>query len=175
MKNLHGGAVVDMGDVIIAHRLSSIPVTQENYEKLDYNIIPEEPGAFEGLRWLNERFGGNVSVVYKATDFADERILGWFAYHCVTERTGIPLDRVVRTRDGRDKSSHLEQSSATHYGTTVQIDNRLEVLSYSARKVPDLFLFQPQVAEVENYRYTGARALVRVVWTWDEIINVLSR
>ncbi len=172
MTKQHGGAIVDLGNVIIAHWLSNI--TPENFLTIDYNSIPEVPGVFDSLKWLNDRFGGNVTVVYKATDVATEKILAWLTHHQFTERTGIPLDRVCRTKGGRDKTIHMEQSSATHYGTTVVVDDRLEVLGYFVGKVLHLFLFHPQQQEVEQFDSTGTLSHVHVVESWQEIENTLN-
>jgi hypothetical protein len=95
------------------------------------------------LKWLNEKFGGNVTVVYKATDVATEKIHAWLAHHQFTGRTSIPLERVNRTSGGRDKTIHMDQSTETHYGTTVVVDDRLEVMSYFVGMVPNLFCFVP--------------------------------
>ncbi|MEI6238273.1 MAG: hypothetical protein WCP15_01915 [bacterium] len=167
-----GGAIVDLGNVIIAHWMSNI--TPENFDTIDYNSIPEVPGVFDSLKKLNEKFGGNVTVVYKATDIATEKILSWLSYHRFTERTDIPFDRVCRTVNGRDKTPHSNQSSSTHHGTTVVVDDRLEVLSFFVGKVPNLFLFHPQQSEVKNFEGTGALTHVHVVETWMEIENVLN-
>lgn len=174
MKNRiqKGGVIVDLGNVIIAHWLSNINET--NFETIDYNSIPEVPGCFDILKRLNEKFGGNITVVYKATNVATEKILAWLAHHQFAERTGISMDRVHRTNGGRDKTSHIDQSTSTRYGTTVMIDDRLEVLSHFVGKVPYLFLFQPRESEIEAFSYTGALAYCRIVKTWQEIENILN-
>jgi len=169
----HGGAIVDLGNVIIAHWLNK--TTSENFHRIDYNSIPEAPEAFHSLSHLNEKFGGNVTVVYNATDTATEKIIGWLGHRLFTKRTGIPFDRVLRTVNGRDKSPYVDQSSLTHYGTTVVIDDRLEVLSHFVGRVPHLFLFRPQVLEVARYLNTGAWPHIRVVKTWKEIMTVLNK
>ena len=56
MQRKHDGLIVDLGNVIIAYWLSDI--TPENFHTIDYNAIPEVPGALESLKRLNERFGG---------------------------------------------------------------------------------------------------------------------
>lgn len=169
---LHGGAIVDLGNVIIAHWLSDI--TPANFHTIDYNLIPEVPGAFEALRELNKMFGGNVTVVYKATDVATEKILAWLDYHGFVRRTGIPLSQVIRTSDGRNKTGHIDQSNETHCGTTIVVDDRLEVMSHFVGKgVPNLFLFHPQTEEVQQFRHTGALAHCRIVQTWQEIMSII--
>lgn len=181
MTKQYGGAIVDLGNVTIAHYRSKI--TKKNFNTIDYNSIPEVPGAFDGLKRLNDRFGGNVTVVYNATDIADEKIRAWLVYHKFTELTGIPLERVVRTKNGRDKTSFMDQSSATHYGTTVVIDDRLEVMSYFVGKVPLLLLFRFQLREIAelvkrrrlcNVLESDVVSHVQQVKTWQEIQNILN-
>ncbi|MFA6602139.1 MAG: hypothetical protein WCT02_04795, partial [Candidatus Paceibacterota bacterium] len=65
MTKQDGGAIADVGNVVIAYWLSKI--SQQNYDVYPFHTIPEVPGSFEGLRCLYEAFGGNVTVVYKAT------------------------------------------------------------------------------------------------------------
>ncbi len=173
MTKHKGGAIVDLGNVIIAHWMSN--TTPENFVTIDYNSIPEVPGAFDGLKQLNDLFAGNVTVVYKATDIATEKILGWLAHHQFVERTGIPLERVRRTEGGRDKTLSLEQSSPTNQGTTLVIDDRLEVMTYFAGKVSHLFLFRSQPQEVQQFSGSGALAHVTVVQTWEEIMRSCGR
>ena len=52
MTQSSGGALVDFGNVIIAHWLTNI--TPENFDTIDYDSIPEVPDAFESLRLMNE-------------------------------------------------------------------------------------------------------------------------
>jgi hypothetical protein len=169
----HGGMIVDVGNVIIAHWLSSI--TPENFDTIDYNSIPETPMVFESLRRFNDLFGGNVTVVYKATGTADEKILSWLNQHQFIRRTGIPLDRVCRTLGGRDKTAHIDQKTCTFYGTTMVVDDRLEVLSYFVGKVPNLFLFRPQLREIHQFLHTGALDHVHVVNRWKQIVKIMKQ
>lgn len=162
-----GGMIVDVGNVIIAHWLSDI--SPANFHLIDYNSIPEVPGSFAALRRFHTMFDGNITCVYKATDTATEKITGWLRHTRFSEHTGIPENRVCRTLNGRDKTPHIEQRTTLRYGTTVVVDDRLEVLSHFVGVVPYLFLFRPQLREVEQFKYTGALAYVRTVQTWEEI------
>ncbi len=177
MTTQQGGAIVDLGNVIIAHR-GQEPITDSNIATV-YLARPEVSGAFRGLDCLNKRFEGNVTVVYKATDIADELIQTWLTQHQFTRRTGIPLERVHRISDagdpnGRDKTAYLEQSSETYHGTTVVVDDRLQVLSHFVGKAPQLFLFQPQQAEIEDERWASALAQVQIIQTWREITSAIK-
>lgn len=162
-----GGAIIDLGNVIIAHWLSNI--TAENFHTIDYNSIPEVPGVCEVLKRINELFGGNVTVVYNATGIADEKIQTWLEVHKFTERTGIPPERIRRTTNGRDKTPFMDQSTDTHYGTTMVVDDRCEVIGKFLGKAPNLVLFRPQPKEVEEFKHTVDFRYVDVVMTWKEI------
>lgn len=173
MTKLHGGAIVDIGNVVIAYRLSDL--TSENYDTYDFDSIPEEPGAFQALELMNIFFDGNVTIAWKATDDAVGKNMRWLRLKKFNERTGIPQTRIERIGlDRKGKTDFIGQSSETHEGTTVVIDDRLEVLCHFVGKVPHLFLFRPQLKEVHRYASTGALAHVKVVWSWDHIIKELK-
>jgi hypothetical protein len=167
----HGGAIVDMGNVIIAHWLSNI--SPENFDTIDYNAIPEVPDAIESLAKLHTLFGGNVTVVYKATNTATDKIINWMVHHHFRKRTGILYERVIRTLNGRDKTEHIAQSSRGFQGTTVVVDDRLEVLRYFIGIVPNLFLFRPQAQEIAQFNTNNEMSRVHVVQTWKEISGIL--
>jgi len=168
-----GGLICDLGNVIIAYWLSSI--TLNTFHAVDYDKIPEVPDAFEILRRLAALFEGNITVVYNATDVAENKISGWLLHHKFSERTGIPSSRIVRSKRGRDKTLYLNQSSASFCGTTIVVDDRLEVLGHFIGKVPYLFLFRPQKAELAQFNKSGALNRVQVVRTWGEILDFVQR
>ncbi len=169
LKRSHGGAIVDLGNVIIAHWLTNI--SPENFHTIDYNSIPEVPGAFESLRALSLKFTGNITVVYNATNIAEQKIANWLEAHDFFNRTNISRKRVIRSRSGRDKTPYLQQENGVHQGTTIVIDDRLEVLSHFVGKAPNLFLFHPQPQEIEVFRETGALNHVKVVHSWSDILS----
>jgi len=173
MTKRKGGLIVDIGNVIIAYRRSGI--NSSNYHNYPFHTIPEEPGACEALGRLNTHFGGNVTVVWKATDDAVGKNIKWLTDHHFTERTGIPTGRIRRIGESRfEKTNHISQCSETHEGTTVVVDDRLEVLAHFVGRVPHLFLFRPHAQEVEQFRHTGALVHVHVVETWQEIEVILN-
>jgi hypothetical protein len=183
MTKLHGGAIVDIGNVIIAYWLSKL--TSKNYHTYPFDTIPEEPGAFDGLHKLNEMFGGNVTIVWKATDDAVGKNMRWLELHRFCERTGIPMAHIERMigEDRAAKTHYIHQSSQTHEGTTVVIDDRLEVLSHFVGKVPHLFLFRFQLRELVQLRQqgrldrvlkTGVMDHVHFVESWSEIMQILN-
>lgn len=166
-----GGVLVDFGNVIIAHWLTDI--TQDNFDTIEYNLIPEVPDAFDGLKLLNESCGGNLLVIYNATNVAEEKIRKWLLCHDFAARTGISLTRVVRSKTGRDKLAHVQHWCDIDYRITVVVDDRLEVLNRFVDKAPVLFLFRPQAEEVKLFNHGETLSRVRVVWTWSEIIESL--
>ena len=156
---------VDLGNVIIDH--VGFGTTPEFFHSGNYNIIPPVSGVLDALRRLNqERFQGSIFVVYNATDVADQKIISWLKSRDFFERTGISPERVMRTQNGRDKSSVCKLHQATHF-----IDDRLEVLSHLVGKVGSLYLFRPQQKEVEQYQ----DFLIHVwqVNSWDDIVQSL--
>jgi len=156
---------VDLGNVIIDH--VGFGTTPEFFQTGDYNIIPPVEGVFVALRRLNqERFNGNIFVVYNASDVADQKIVTWLLTHNFFDRTGISSDRVRRTQNGRNKMSVCELYQATHF-----VDDRLEVLSHLINNVENLYLFRPQQNEVEQYQKFLNQ--VRLVNGWDEVVRRL--
>ena len=171
MTQSSGGALVDFGNVIIAHWLTNI--TPENFDTIDYDSIPEVPDAFESLRLMNEYYEGNLLVIYNATNVAEEKIRKWLLYHEFVTRTKIPLTRIVRSKTGRNKAGYIQSSCNVGYQINVVVDDRLEVLNHFIGKVPSLFLFRPQAEEIKLFNYADTLSCVRVVWTWGEIIESL--
>jgi hypothetical protein len=156
---------VDLGNVIIDH--VGFGTTPEFFHSGDYNVIPPVPGVLNALHRLNqERFLGNMFVVYNASDVADQKIISWFKSHDFFERTGVSPERVMRTQNGRNKLSACKLYQATHF-----IDDRLEVLSHLVGKVGSLYLLRPQQKEVEQYQ--DFLIHVRQVHSWDDIIQTL--
>ncbi|KKR46021.1 MAG: hypothetical protein A3G47_02965 [Candidatus Zambryskibacteria bacterium RIFCSPLOWO2_12_FULL_39_45] len=156
---------VDLGNVIIDH--VGFGTTPEFVQSGDYNVIPQMPGVIEALWQLNqERFAGNIFVVYNASDVADQKILSWLKSHDFFSRTGIYPAQVMRTKNGRDKSSICDLYQATHF-----VDDRLEVLSYLVDKVKNLYLLKPQQKEVKQYQ--DFLPHVQLVTSWDEIVRTL--
>lgn len=184
-----GGAIVDFGNVVIDHSKTTPEMVRMAIDHPEiYNAIPEVRGAMDGLKELSALFGGNVTLVYKATDTVDSLILGWMAYHRLYRRTGIPLTRVVRimdTGDKRDKTGHLDQHSDTHYGTSVVIDDRAQVVIQfvpkmlvkkpqdAKHRIEHVFLFCPRPSELEEFDCEELQ-YVREVWNWSDIITTLK-
>lgn len=156
---------VDLGNVIIDH--VGFGTTPEFLQFGDYNSIPAVKGVFEALERLNqERFNGNIFVVYNASDVANQKIVSWLRYHNFSKKTGIGCRRIQRTKKGRDKSSVCDIYGATHF-----IDDRLEVLGHLVGKVEHLYLFRPQECEVGQYEQF--LPYIRKVLSWEEILQLL--
>ena len=156
---------VDLGNVIIDH--VGFGTTPEFFQTGDYNTIPPVDGVFEALHCLNqERFNGNIFVVYNASDVADQKITSWLLAYDFFNRTGVLPDRVMRTQNGRNKWTLCELYGATHF-----VDDRLEVLGHLVGKIDNLFLFRSQQKEVDRYR--SFLDYVRQVNTWNEFVRIL--
>ncbi|MDO8569365.1 MAG: hypothetical protein Q7R89_01105 [bacterium] len=156
---------VDLGNVIIDH--VGFGTTPEFVQSGDYNVIPPMLGVIDALWQLNqERFAGNIFVVYNASDVADQKILSWLKSHDFFNRTGIYPAQMMRTKNGRDKSSVCDLFQATHF-----VDDRLEVLSHLVSKVKNLYLLRPQADEVRRYKDFLPHVLL--VTSWDEIVRTL--
>src|SRR3989344_5932467 len=156
---------VDLGNVIIDH--IGFGTTPEFFHSGDYNVIPPVPGVLDALRHLNQkRFHGNIFVVYNASDVADQKIISWLKSHNFFEQTGISPERVMRTQNGRDKSSVCNLYQATHF-----IDDRLEDLSHLIGKEKKLYLLRPQRKEDEQYQ--DFLIHVQQVNSWNDIVQTL--
>ena len=175
-RKTHGGAIVDVGNPIIDHIIAR--TTREKVETPGwYRTIPPAHGAFQGLKALSEAFGGNVTLVYNATNTVDSLIREWFKVHRLTELTGIPLSRVRRTTHGRNKTPFMDQESETHYGTTVVVDDRFEVMSHflDLEPMPLLFLHRPQYqAEAMGMSVKMLRQLRSQQNRWHHLLQVDS-
>jgi|GEM_PF-1580895 len=177
MNKQFGGAIVDLGNIIVDH--IAYGTEKKPIKDVDYSSIPEVEGCFDGLKRLNLLFGGNVSIIYNAKDFSDKQIIGWLTQHKLIERTGITIERVFRNRirpgNSRDKTGFLDQSSETHFGVTVVVDDRLEVINHFIQKgVRHPFLFRPQPDEIEKFRCTGTLSKTHIVETWKELLESLK-
>lgn len=108
---------------------------------LDY---PEVLGSFGGLGRIAKRFG--VSSVYLFSRVCEEtglprrveegNVLGWFAFHHFSERTGIPAKQILFCeRNGEARLCHEQ-------GITCFVGTELPVLD-SLSSVATRFLFFP--------------------------------
>lgn len=164
MKKEHLG--VDIGNVIINHRL-----TDKNDETLHeerYSTIPSVENACESLKKLNdEKFHGEIFLISKCTPWAQEKILAWLKDNDFYAKTGIKPENVFFCRERHEKEKICRTNNINYF-----IDDRLEVLSHLVGKIPHLFLFQPNQAEIDEYRQFLDK-VIRVE-SWSELVEKIS-
>ncbi len=154
---------VDIGNVIIDNRTIANSVIDDEKQ---YLTIPPVIGAFEGLTGLTKEFSRNVFLVSKCTPWAEEKILKWLKNQDFYNKTGIKPENVCFVRERHEKEEICSARGVTHF-----IDDRLEVLSHMVGKVPNLYLFQPDQVEIDEYEEFLPK-VVRVE-SWKELLTKL--
>ena len=157
---------VDIGNVIINHRLAK--TDDETFYEEQYSTIPSTEGVFESLKKLNEFFNGEVYLISKCTEWAEEKILAWFVDNDFYTQTGIKSENVYFVRKRDEKDLLCQKLEITHF-----IDDRLEVLSYMVESTPNLYLFQPDETELKEFEKYLPK--VTVVNGWDEILEIIIK
>ncbi len=161
MKNIQALGV-DIGNVIINHRLTD-PNDKTLHEER-YSTIPASLGVFEAAKILNTFFGGQVHLISKCTPWAQEKILAWLSDNDFYNKTGVDSKNVHFVRERYEKDAICQMLGITHF-----IDDRLEVLSHMIKSTPNLFLFQPDKAEIEEFKQLLPN--VTVVADWKEALG----
>ena len=156
---------VDIGNVIINHRL--VDKNDKILFEERYSTIPAVESVFEVLKVLNEKkFRGNIFLVSKCTLWAEEKILAWLKDNHFYEKTGVKPKNIYFCRERQEKEKICSKLGVTHF-----IDDRLEVLSHIIGKVPNLYLFQPDQAEVDKYKEFLPEVIM--VESWAEILRLI--
>jgi len=154
---------VDIGNVIINHRLMDKENRDDWQEK--YLSSPPVDNVFDSLRILNtEIFNGNVFLVSKCREEAEQLIKLWFKKHDFYSQTGIKPENTYFVRERKEKDIVCRKLGITHF-----IDDRLEVLSHMVGSTPNLYLFQPDPLEVEEFKKFLPRVIM--VDSWDEVLK----
>ncbi|OHA26278.1 MAG: hypothetical protein A3C06_02445 [Candidatus Taylorbacteria bacterium RIFCSPHIGHO2_02_FULL_46_13] len=157
---------VDIGNVIINHRL-----TDNNDKTLyeeRYSTILATEGVYESLKELNDKkFHGNIFLISKCTPWAQEKILAWLKDNDFYAKTGLKPENIFFCRERHEKDKICKENNVTYF-----IDDRLEVLSHMVTTVPHLFLYQPDQAEINEYRQFLSQ--VAVVETWKEAVEKIK-
>jgi hypothetical protein len=156
---------VDIGNVIINHRLTD-PNDKTLHEDR-YSSIPSSDGVFEALKILNDRFCGKVYLISKCTEWAQDKILGWLKDNDFYAKTGIKPGNVYFVRERQEKDGICKKLGITHF-----IDDKLEVLSYMVDSTPNLFLFQPDQKEVDEFK--SFLPEVTVINNWKEALEKIK-
>ncbi len=157
---------IDIGNVIIDFRLTDKNDANlyENY----YSTIPATEGVFDAIKKLNdEKFRGNIFLISKCTEWAQEKILAWLKDNNFYIKTNIKSENIFFCRERNEKDKICKDHSITYF-----IDDRLEVLSYMIRTVPHLFLYRPDQAEIDEYKQFLPK--VTRVESWSEITKQIK-
>lgn len=157
---------VDIGNVIINHRLSD-PNDKTLHEER-YSTIPATDDAFNALKILNDYFKGEVYLISKCTQWAEEKILTWLKDNNFYSKTGINANNIYFVRELHEKDAVCRKLGVTHF-----IDDKLEVLSHMIKSTPYLFLFQPYQDEVNEFEEFVSK--VTIVNTWNQVIEKIIK
>lgn len=149
---------VDIGNVIINNRLNDPEVNK--VDEVVYAAFPPSEGVFEALKTLNKHFQGNVYLISKCTEWAQQQILLWLKAHDFYNRTGIKMENVYFVRQRHEKDIICRKLGLTHF-----IDDRLEVLGHMVESTPNLILFQPDDAEVKEFEQFLPKVIVANDWS----------
>jgi carboxypeptidase C (cathepsin A) len=157
---------VDIGNVIINSRLHD-PKTKEVDEEV-YASFPPSNGVFDSLQTLSEYFDGEVYLISKCTEWAQEQILLWLKVRDFYTKTGIKENNIYFVRQRHEKDSVCQKLGVTHF-----IDDRLEVLSYMIESTPNLVLFQPDSGEVKEFE--KFLPMVTVAHDWAGVVQQICK
>lgn len=162
----NGALGIDIGNVIINHRLTDKDDKTLHEER--YSTIPASEGVFDAIEKLNsEKFNGNIFLISKCTPWAQEKILSWLTDNDYYTKTGVNPNNVFFCRERHEKDKICKDNNITYF-----IDDRLEVLSHMIETVPHLYLYQPDQAEIDEYRQFLPK--VTRVENWDDVLKVIK-
>jgi hypothetical protein len=157
---------IDIGNVIINHRLTDKDDKTLHEER--YSTIPAAEGVYEAIKELNDRkFKGNIFLISKCTPWAQEKILVWLTDNDFYAKTGVKPENVFFCRERHEKDKICKDNNITYF-----IDDRLEVLSHMVETAPHLFLYQPDQAEIDEYRQILPK--VTRVESWAEVLKKIK-
>lgn len=128
------GLGVDFGGVIVEQSTGS-----SNSSMFEGNHLAMIPtlGVYDALATLAQTtFGDNIYVISKCSLRNQQKTYDWLKYHCFTDRTGIPLNRILFCRDRSGKAPIAAALALTHF-----VDDRADVLA-TLTTVSNRFLFQ---------------------------------
>ena len=159
-----GALGVDIGNVIIDHRAIK-DSKDESWWNEKHPMIPATEGVFDCLKKLNdEKIFTDIFLVSKLKEEHDKRTLYWLEVNKFFEKTGIKPGNFFFCRERSDKEKICRDNNITHF-----VDDRLEVLSYMIGAVPNLYLFQPDEKEIEEFK-KFLPEVIRVE-SWAEVVK----
>src|SRR3989344_513197 len=157
---------IDVGGVIINHR--AVDKNDKVLYEERYSTIPATMDMFDTVRKMNdEKFHGNVFLISKCTPWAQEKILAWLKDNDFYARTGVKPGNIFFCRERHEKDKICKDNNITHF-----IDDRLEVLSHMVETASNLFLYQPDQAEIDEYRQFLPQ--VTRVESWAEVVEKIK-
>ncbi|MDD5165547.1 MAG: hypothetical protein PHG25_03385 [Candidatus Pacebacteria bacterium] len=157
---------VDIGNVIINNRLNDPEVNK--VDETVYAAFPPSDSVFEALKTLTAYFQGEVYLLSKCTEWAQVQILLWLKTHDFYVKTGIKEGNVYFVRQRHEKDGVCRKLEITHF-----IDDRLEVLGHMVGSTPNLFLFQPDKDEVNEFKDYLPK--VTVVTNWSDVVTKIIK
>lgn len=164
-----GALGVDIGNVIINHR----PIANSNDETWwneKYSTIPAADDVWACLEKLKEeKFGDNIFLISKIKEGQELRTLKWLADNNFFERTGIKKENVFFCHKRAEKEAICRAHNVQYF-----IDDRLEVLSHMIGGVANLYLFQPDPKEVEEFKQFLPKVTRAESWkeVTEKILNI---
>lgn len=166
MTKINGALGIDIGNVIINHRLTDKDDKTLHEER--YSTIPATEGVLDAVKKLNdEKFHGNIFLISKCTPWSQEKILIWLKDNDFYTKTGVKPENVFFCRERHEKVKICKDNNITYF-----IDDRLEVLSHMVETVPNLFLYQPDRTEIDAYRQFLPK--VTRVEGWAEVVQEIK-
>ena len=157
---------VDIGNVIINNRLNDPEVNK--VDEVVYAAFPPSEGVFDSLKTLNDYFNGEVYLLSKCTEWAQEQILLWLKAYDFYTKTGVKEENVYFVRQRHEKDGVCRKLGITHF-----VDDRLEVLSHMVESTPNLILFQPDEAEVKEFEQFLPK--VTIASDWIEVVQRICK
>jgi len=166
MTKINRALGIDIGNVIINHRLTDKDDKTLHEER--YSTIPAAEGVFDAVKKLNdEKFHGNIFLISKCTLWAQEKILAWLKDNDFYTKTDVKPENVFFCRERHEKDKICKDNNITYF-----IDDRLEVLSHMVETAPNLFLYQSDQAEIDEYRHFLPK--VTRVESWAEVVEKIK-
>ena len=150
---------VDIGGPIIRAPGGSAPDVYRNAQPTR--------GCFAGLRTLSRRrFGDAIHLISQCDEQVQAAKLDWFRAKRFHTRTGVTPDRVHFVRKPEDKAALCKELGVTHF-----VDDRPHILMHALGVVPNLFVFNPDPAELGRHPLVAVAA--REVVDWDALLRIL--
>jgi hypothetical protein len=118
MTKINGALGIDIGNVIINHRLTDKDDKTLHEER--YSTIPATEGVFDAVKKLNdEKFHGNIFLISKCTPWAQEKILAWLKDNDFYAKTGVKPGNVFFCRERHEKDKICKDNNITYFGLMV--------------------------------------------------------